>query len=62
MKADVASHKEMLADSEKERAQLQEHITQTSVNVQLDTQKHKEYQTELLDEIERLKAEIERMK
>ena len=62
LKRDVQIHKELIRDSESKRSDLQNHITQTSVNLHQDTEEHKKYELSLVSETESLRAEIQAMK
>lgn len=62
LKQDVVNHKEMFKNSEDKRGELQVHIEQTSIKIKTDTSEHANYQNELINENEKLKSEIQRLK
>jgi gas vesicle protein len=53
---DVKNTTNRFEESEQQRANLQNHMKQTSKKVQQDNNAHTEYQNQLLDEIDALKA------
>lgn len=62
MKMDVATHKQLLAHSEDKRVELQTHIQVTAETVHVDTEKHNNYQSDLIKENQDLNSEIQRLK
>ena len=59
LKQDVNNHKGMLKQSEEKRVELQVHIETVSVTIKQDTEEHSSYQSEIIDENESLKKEIQ---
>ena len=56
------NHKDLFRNSENKRGELQVHIEKTSIKIKADTTDHTVYQTELINENEKLKQEIQRLK
>lgn len=62
LKQDVHLHKQLLANSERKREELQVHITETSIAIHKDTEEHVSQQQQLILESEQLKREIQSLK
>ena len=58
MRKDVQAQKEMLCGAEDRRYELQVSFVQTSTRVKEDSQMHTEYQQRLIQDNERLRAEL----
>ena len=56
---DVSNARSDFKDSENQRVELQAYIKQTSITIEKDTATHNNYQSELIDQINQLQADLE---